>query len=167
MGALYRGIDWLVGLSVAAHDLTLSQICLRAIIVYLLMIGFVRMGKKRFLGRATAFDAILVIIIGSTAARAITGNSAFFGTLAAVLVLIAMHWLISAAVCRWPAIGPLVKGTTTLLVRNGRVDNKTLKSAHMSGDDLAEDLREVGVDEVSVVKEARLERSGKLSVIRK
>lgn len=78
MGALYRGIDWLVGLSVAAHDLTLSQICLCAIIVYLLMIGFVRMGKKRFLGRATAFDAILVIIIGSTAARAITGNSAFF-----------------------------------------------------------------------------------------
>jgi len=72
MDALYRGTDWLLGLDAGAHDLTLSQICLRAIIVYLAMIGFVRMGKKRFLGRATAFDAILVIIIGSTAARAMS-----------------------------------------------------------------------------------------------
>jgi uncharacterized membrane protein YcaP (DUF421 family) len=167
MDAFYRGIDWLLGLDAGAHDLTLSQLCLRAIIVYLVMIGFVRMGKKRFLGRATAFDTILVIIIGSTAARAITGNSPFFGTLAAVLMLIAMHWLISAVVRRWPAIGPLVKGNTTLLVRNGRVDRKALESSHMSDDDLAEDLREAGVDEVSAVKEARLERSGKLSVIRK
>jgi uncharacterized membrane protein YcaP (DUF421 family) len=38
---------------------------------------------------------------------------------------------------------------------------------HVSGDDLAEDLRQKGVSDASEVKEARLERSGKVSVIRK
>jgi uncharacterized membrane protein YcaP (DUF421 family) len=37
----------------------------------------------------------------------------------------------------------------------------------MSSDDLDEDLREQGVEKLQEVKEARLERSGKVSVIRK
>jgi uncharacterized membrane protein YcaP (DUF421 family) len=61
----------------------------------------------------------------------------------------------------------LVKGHDTTLIRNGRVDRKALRDAHMSTDDLAEDLRQQGVDNHYDVKEARLERSGKLSVIRK
>jgi uncharacterized membrane protein YcaP (DUF421 family) len=167
MDALKDITDIALGLSLRPQQLELWQICLRAVIVYLAMIMFVRFGKKRFLSRATAFDAILVIVIGSTAARAITGNAPFFATLAAVWVLIAMHWVISYFTEGSPTLGSLVKGNTTVLVRNGRVDRQALKDAHMSPDDLDEDLREQGIDDPKKVKEARLERSGKLSVIRK
>jgi uncharacterized membrane protein YcaP (DUF421 family) len=167
MDALKDITDIALGLSLRPQQLELWQICLRAVIVYLAMIMFVRFGKKRFLSRATAFDAILVIVIGSTAARAITGNAPFFATLAAVWVLIAMHWVISYFTEGSPTLGSLVKGNTTVLVRNGRVDRQALKDAHMSPDDLDEDLREQGIDDPKKVKEARLERSGKLSVIKK
>jgi uncharacterized membrane protein YcaP (DUF421 family) len=167
MDALKDITDIALGLSLRPQQLELWQICLRAVIVYLAMIMFVRFGKKRFLSRATAFDAILVIVIGSTAARAITGNAPFFATLAAVWVLIAMHWVISYFTESSPTLGSLVKGNTTVLVRNGRVDRQALKDAHMSPDDLDEDLREQGIADPKKVKEARLERSGKLSVIRK
>jgi uncharacterized membrane protein YcaP (DUF421 family) len=167
MDALKDITDTALGLSLRPQQLELWQICLRAVIVYLAMIMFVRFGKKRFLSRATAFDAILVIVIGSTAARAITGNAPFFATLAAVWVLIAMHWVISYFTEGSPTLGSLVKGNTTVLVRNGRVDRQALKDAHMSPDDLDEDLREQGIDDPKKVKEARLERSGKLSVIKK
>jgi uncharacterized membrane protein YcaP (DUF421 family) len=167
MDALKDITDTALGLSLRPQQLELWQICLRAVIVYLAMIMFVRFGKKRFLSRATAFDAILVIVIGSTAARAITGNAPFFETLAAVWILIAMHWVISYFTEGSPMLGSLVKGNTTVLVRNGRVDRQALKDAHMSPDDLDEDLREQGIDDPKKVKEARLERSGKLSVIRK
>jgi uncharacterized membrane protein YcaP (DUF421 family) len=167
MDALKDITDIALGLSLRPQQLELWQICLRAVIVYLAMIMFVRFGKKRFLSRATAFDAILVIVIGSTAARAITGNAPFFATLAAVWVLIAMHWVISYFTEGSPTLGSLVKGNTTVLVRNGRIDRQALKDAHMSPDDLDEDLREQGIDDPKKVKEARLERSGKLSVIRK
>jgi uncharacterized membrane protein YcaP (DUF421 family) len=167
MDALKDITDIALGLSLRPQQLELWQICLRAVIVYLAMIMFVRFGKKRFLSRATAFDAILVIVIGSTAARAITGNAPFFATLAAVWVLIAMHWVISYFTEGSPTLGSLVKGNTTVLVRNGRVDRQALKDAHMSPDDLDEDLREQGIADPKKVKEARLERSGKLSVIRK
>jgi len=66
-----------------------------------------------------------------------------------------------------PTISSLVKGHSTVLVRNGHVNAQALKAAHMTRDDLDEDLRQEGVDQVSDVKEAQLERSGELSVIRK
>lgn len=167
MDPLQHFFEMALGLSLRPQDLGVGQIALRALLVYLAMIGLVRFGKKRFLSRATAFDAILVIVIGSTAARAITGNAPFFATLAAVFVLIATHWVISFLTRSSPALGSLVKGTPTVLIRNGRVDNKALMAAHMSRDDLNEDLREEGIAAPADVKEARLERSGKLSVIRK
>jgi len=158
----------MLGLSVKqAHDLSVAQSCARALVVYLVVIAYVRFGKKRFLSEATAFDAVLVIIIGSLSSRAISGTAPFFASLAATFVLILLHWVISYFSQNSPALSALVKGHDTLLVKDGRVDSDGLESSHMSVDDLAEDLRQHGVQKPSEVKEARLERSGKVSVIKK
>ncbi len=61
----------------------------------------------------------------------------------------------------------LTKGHDTILIKGGHVDRQALHRAHMSDDDLAEDLRQQGVASPDDVREARLERSGKLSVIKK
>jgi uncharacterized membrane protein YcaP (DUF421 family) len=131
------------------------------------LIVYVRIGKKRFLGEATAFDAVLIIIIGSLASRAISGTAPFIASLAGTLVLILIHWIISYFTRSSQTLSDLVKGHDTPLVHDGRVDHKALRQAHMSRDDLDEDLRTQGVREPQEVKEARLERSGKVSVIKK
>jgi len=46
----------------------------RALLMYLLLVVIVRSAKKRFLSNATAFDFILTVVIGSVAARAMTGE---------------------------------------------------------------------------------------------
>ena len=167
MDILNQLAETVLGLSKQSSQLNVVELCVRAALVYLVMILFLRLAKKRFLGRATIFDAILGIIIGSTASRAITGNAPFFGALVAVLVLIGLHWLISLGARDYASISWLVKGVPDLLVRNGKVDRAALKRAHMSSDDLDEDLRENSVGSPAEVKEARLERSGRLSVIKK
>lgn len=171
-GCVMEGIgsiaDMLLGLSATRpEELSVIQVCLRTLVVYLVLIGYVRFGKKRFLGQATAFDAILVIIIGSVASRAISGTAPFFASLAAALSLIVIHWLLSYFTETSPTLSALTKGHDTILIKDGRVDRKALHDAHMSDDDLAEDLRQQGVASPSDAKEARLERNGKLSVIRK
>jgi uncharacterized membrane protein YcaP (DUF421 family) len=127
----------------------------------------VRSGKKRFFGRNTAFDIILVILIGSVAARALTGGTPFFPATLGIIVIVAFHWIISWLACRSPLFSSLVKGHPTLVVKNGKILNGPLARAHMSKDDLDEDLRQQGVADASHVVEARLERSGQLSVIKK
>jgi uncharacterized membrane protein YcaP (DUF421 family) len=160
-------VDQLIGLNAKPEDLTFAQVALRAFLVYSVVILLVRLGKKRFLAQATAFDAILLVLIGSVASRAISGTAPFFSTLLAVAVLIAVHSAASFFSCRWNTLSGLLKGNPTLIVKNGKVDRDAMRGAHMSGGDLEEDLRKKGVGEVSEVAEARLERDGMLSVLKK
>jgi uncharacterized membrane protein YcaP (DUF421 family) len=85
----------------------------------------------------------------------------------ALVVLVAAHWIFSFAARDSATLSWLIKGAPTRLVHGGKADESALRAAHMSADDLDEDLREKGIDDVSAVAEARLERSGKLSVIKK
>jgi uncharacterized membrane protein YcaP (DUF421 family) len=157
----------LIGFSAKAEQFTIVQGIIRALLVYIVLIVVVRFGKKRFLGEATAFDVILVIIIGSTASRAIVGNAPLFVALAAVIALVAFHWVISLVARDSRFFSILVKGHSTLIIKDGKVQRKNMRAAHMSADDLDEDLRHNGVSEPAQVAEARLERDGKLSVLRK
>jgi uncharacterized membrane protein YcaP (DUF421 family) len=159
-------VDVVFGNPAKAQELVLWQAVTRALLVYIVLIVAVRFGKKRFLGEATAFDAILVIIIGSTASRGILGNAALGNALIAVIVLIAFHWLISLISRDWPFFSALVKGSATPIIKEGRVLRGNMRDAHMSNDDLDEDLRNKGVVDPADVAEARLERDGRLSVIK-
>ena len=58
-----------------------------------------------------------------------------------MLTLFAIHWVLSYFTESCPTLSYLTKGRDTILIRNGRVDRKALRGAHMSDDDLAEDLR--------------------------
>lgn len=168
MYAFWSVLDTILGLSATRpEELATLQVCFRAIAVFIILIAYVRMGKKRFLGSATAFDAILLIVIGSIASRAISGTAPFVASLAATLVLILFHWVISFVARDSPVLSSLIKGHDTPIIKDGRVNRKSLRDAHMSDDDLAEDLRQQGVDSPSEVKDARLERSGRLSAVKK
>jgi uncharacterized membrane protein YcaP (DUF421 family) len=160
-------MDDLLGLSLKSEQLGFGQMAARAVLMYLLLLLIIRAGKKRFLGQATAFDVVHVIMIGSIAARAMTGGAPFLPATLGIMVLVAVHWLISWAAERSPALSGLVKGHSTVIVRDGKPIHAAMKNAHMSQDDLDEDLREQGVTKPGDVEEARLERSGKLSVIKK
>lgn len=168
MAPLWNSIDALLGLSATkAEELSTFQVCLRAFVVYLVLIGYVRFAKKRFLGEATGFDAILVIVIGSIASRAISGTAPFIASLAGTFVLVLVHWVISFITQNSPFLSYLTKGKDTVLLRDGEIDRKALAASHMSEDDLTEGLRQEGIEMPGQVKAARLERSGKISVIRK
>src|SRR5207249_11803943 len=56
------------------------QVAVRGVIVFIATLIMVRLGSKRSLAEKTAFDAVLIVIIGSMLARAINGSEAFLPT---------------------------------------------------------------------------------------
>ena len=155
-----------LGIGLDNKEINVAQMAMRAVVVYIVTVLMVRLAKKRFMGRATAFDVILGIMLGSIVSRAITGNAPFVPALGAAAVLLAMHWVFSAVAVRWPGFGPLIKGRSQRLVRNGTVDEHAMRKAHMTERDLREDLRDKSVAGLEGVAEARLERNGSVSVIK-
>ena len=165
MDEIMDALNVALGLGLESRDINVIQMGLRAAVVFIVTILMVRLAKKRFMGRATAFDVILGIMIGSIVSRAVTGNSPFFPALGATAVLLGMHWLFSGIAMRWHGFGSLIKDEPRTLIQNGQVDEQAMRKSHMTEHDLWEDLRSKSVSSLAEVKEARLERSGQLSVI--
>jgi uncharacterized membrane protein YcaP (DUF421 family) len=155
-----------LGIGLESRDINVVQMALRAAVIYVTTVLIVRLGKKRFMGQATAFDVILGIMLGSIVSRAITGNAPFLPALASAAVLVAMHSLFSGIALRWHGFGRAIKGEARLLVENGQVEHRAMRAAHMTDKDLWEDLRVKGVSRLEEVAEGRLERSGNFSVIK-
>src|SRR5215212_8050371 len=147
----------LLGLGLESKDINPLQMGLRAIVVYVVTVLMVRLAKKRFMGRASAFDVILGIMLGSIVSRAVTGNAPFLPALVAAAVLLGMHWIFSSIAMRSHQFGVLIKGSPRTLVRGGALEREALRKEHMH--DLSEDLRSKGFSELQEVDEARMERS--------
>jgi uncharacterized membrane protein YcaP (DUF421 family) len=157
----------LLGIGTEPKELTFLQVSIRGVIVFIATLIMVRLGSKRSLAEKTAFDTVLVVIIGSMLARAINGSEAFFPTLGAGFVLVLVHRIFDIAAYYSHAFGILVKGRPVMLLQNGRLQRKNMLWEHISKHDLEEDMRlEAETDDLSKVQAACLERSGDISFIK-
>jgi uncharacterized membrane protein YcaP (DUF421 family) len=155
-----------LGIGLESQQMEFWQMALRAVIVYAVTLAMVRLGKKRFMGKATAFDVILGIVLGSIVSRAITGNAPLVPSLAATATLIALHSVLTAVACRWHGFGEMIKGRPRVIVRDGRKDDEAMRIAHLTDRDLEEDLRRHGMTSIKDIAEARLERNGDISLVK-
>jgi hypothetical protein len=63
--ALWKQIQALLGVGADAEQLGVFQTALRTVVVYALTLALVRIANKRFLSKATAFDVVVAIMLGS------------------------------------------------------------------------------------------------------
>ncbi|MBN8421324.1 MAG: DUF421 domain-containing protein [Verrucomicrobia bacterium] len=165
---MWTQLNDLFGLDRSAQELEFRQMLPRALVVFISGIVMVRMADKRSFAKKSAFDVLLILILGSIMGRSITGSERLFPTIGACFFLILLHRLMSLAACRWPVFEKMVKGHTDVLVRDGHVLTQTLRVHHISEEDLAEQLRlKTRLSDIKDVSIASLERSGEISFIKK
>lgn len=166
MSGVLEVVARLLGLGRDIADVTTAQMALRTVIVYAFALAIIRLGSKRFLSQASAFDVIVAIMLGSIMSRAINGSAPFLPTLASGAVLIGTHWLLAALAYRLDWLGPIVKGRPIRLVTDGAIDRDAMRRAGVSERDLEQALRaQAGVTDPARVRLATLERDGTISVL--
>jgi uncharacterized membrane protein YcaP (DUF421 family) len=159
--------NWL-GAGVDPKELTLPQLVLRALIVFATLHLMIRIAGRRFMAQKNAYDVVLAFLAASMLARDINGSASFWPNIALGFIVAAGYRLVAWAACKYSTLGQWLKGTPVPVVIDGNVQADALRRHHVSLHDLEEDMRLAGnVGDPSVVKLARLERSGDISVERK
>ncbi len=159
-------LQTLLGIGIEPKELSFLQISIRGVIVFVATLIMVRLSSKRSLAEKTAFDAVLVVIVGSMLARVINGSGPFFPTLGGGFVLVLLHRLFGLAAYYSHGFGILIKGKPAVLVQNGKLQRKNMLWNHISQHDLEEDMRlEAKTEDLSKIRVARVERSGDISFI--
>jgi uncharacterized membrane protein YcaP (DUF421 family) len=116
-------------------------------------------------GKQNPLDIVVAIIVGSSLSRALTGNAPFIPTLIAMAVLVWLFWVLEHAAARWHWLGRLAKGDPVWLARDHRLDRSAMKRWGVTEGDICEAARNSGVAELDAIREAVLERSGKVSIL--
>jgi len=167
MNTFSQLVHTLLGIGTAPRASTFVQVSIRGVIVFIANLIMMRLSSKRSLAEKTAFDAVLIVIIGSMLARAINGSEAFFPTLGTGFVLVFLHRLFGIAAYYSHTFGILVKGKPVVLMQDGKLQRKNMLWEHISKHDLEEDMRlDVKTEDLSKIQVARLERSGDISFIK-
>jgi uncharacterized membrane protein YcaP (DUF421 family) len=147
-------------------DVNAIQMALRTMIIYAVTLVLIRLGSKRFLGEATAFDVIVGIMLGSVMSRAINGSAPLVPTLLAGVVFIGLHWIFAILAFRTSWFGFIVKGEPVLLIKDGQIQQQGVRRAGVSTHDLEQALRlQAQATDPAKAKLAYLERNGSISVI--
>lgn len=138
----------------------------RAAIGFLIALLLFKVAKKRFLRRGTPLDTLLVVIVGAVLGRGITDGDHFVGSIAGAVVLVGLHYLFAAVAFFVPALSDLIEGHPRTLVVDGQLDRGQSRASLVGQDEIKEAMRlRYGLDDLALVREARQERSGEISII--
>jgi uncharacterized membrane protein YcaP (DUF421 family) len=134
---------------------------LRPVLVYLFLIGFLRLFGKRELAQLNPFDLVVLLSLSNTVQNAMIGddNSVTGGVIGA-FSLLAVNYLLTRMLFRVPKLTNVVEGTATVLIRHGVVDWAAAKKEALTELELRSVLHKQGFDRYEEVEKCVLEPNG-------
>lgn len=146
----------------------LGHAMLATCISYVALLIMLRVAGKRSVAKMNIFDFVSVVAIGSTVANTIVGQSVPLAEgLAAVMMLILIHFSISWLTAHSRGAERLINGDPVLLLRDGRLLRTTMRRERVTEEEVLSAIRMQGRGGVEDVASVVLETDGTFSVISK
>ncbi len=134
------------------------------VLVYIVLMFFMRLMGKRQLGEMEVSELICAFLISEIAASPIAGAQISLPeAIASMSVVLLFEILIPLVSCRFPAIKKWVDGVPSYLIFDGRIDQREIRRARMSVEELGAALRGLGFADLNEIRYAILEADGSIS----
>lgn len=137
----------------------------RTAIIYILVIGTMRLMGKRQLGELQPSELVSTILISNLASISIESTELPLSASIVPVLLIAVLELFSSALvfCR-PRLGRIMAGSPVIVIRDGVIDQAALRRLRYTAGDLMEALRSQQAFDPTQIAWAAVETGGTLSV---
>jgi uncharacterized membrane protein YcaP (DUF421 family) len=139
---------------------------LRPILVYLFLMGLMRLFGKREMAQLNPFDFIVIVMLGNTVQNAIMGDdNSVTGGLVGALALCAFHAGVLRLMYRHRRIDQFLQGKPIALVHEGKVNKKALRRELITMTELLSTVRRQGFSHLDEIERCTLEPGGTFSVL--
>lgn len=150
-----------------AHGLTVMQMTMRGLAVFFIALLLIRVSGMRSVGRKTAFDTTIIILLGAVLARTVTGESPFLHTVVTCAALAVVKRLLAQASIHRPWLEHLIKGQHRVLVHRGVIDWSAMRRSGLSRRDLDAELRlATHSEDLGTFAQVCVENNGAISVLK-
>ena len=145
-------------------DLLISFI--RTILLYIVVIVAMRLLGKRQIGELEPSELAITILISELAAIPMQDSAQPLATgLVPIVVLLALGLLTSILTVASPFLRRVIFGKPSIIIENGKMNQREIRRLRLSVDELAEELRLKDVTNIQTVKFGIVETNGRLSII--
>ncbi|KMJ60552.1 membrane protein [Bacillus sp. LL01] len=140
----------------------------RTIFLYIVILFIFRVMGKREIGELSVLDLVVFIMIAEMAVMAIENpKDPLIHTMVPMFLLMGIQILLAYVSLKSRRFRNVIDGKPSVIINNGKIDEKVMKKQRYNFDDLLIQLRDKNVKNVADVEFAILEPSGKLSVFEK
>ena len=137
----------------------------RTILLYLVLIGVVRLMGKRQIGQMEPSEFVVTMLVANLAAIPMQdGGIPLFSGFVPIVTVLGVELVLSALSMKSVRVRKLLCGKPVILIENGNILQQNLKKTRITLDELTGHLREKDVLSLQTVQYAILETNGNLSV---
>lgn len=138
---------------------------LRPVVVYVVLIVLLRLFGKRELAQLNPFDLVVLLSLSNTVQNAIIGDdNSVTGGIIGAFGLLAINWLVVRTLYSSPRLTRALQGTSTVLIRDGKIDSKAVKHESLTNEELIEVIHRQGFEHLNQVRRCELEPNGSFYV---
>jgi uncharacterized membrane protein YcaP (DUF421 family) len=146
-------------------EVPLWEKVLRTLLVYLVILLFLRLAGKRELAQLNSFDLVVLLLLSNVVQNAIIGpDNSLLGGVIGAAVLLGFNAVVVRAVTRSQVATELFAGTPTELSRDGRREERALRRLGLRRAEVIKALHRQGADVIEEVERASLDPGGAIVV---
>jgi uncharacterized membrane protein YcaP (DUF421 family) len=144
------------------------DLAIRAVVLYTFVVFVMRVVGRRELSSLTAFDLVLLIVLGDAIQQGLTQTDySVTGAVIVVSTFAVLQVATSYLGFKSRRIRSVLEGHPTVLVEDGRLIDGNLRRQRLTPDDVAEAMRLQQILSFTDVAWAILESNGRISFIEK
>ena len=137
----------------------------RTLIIYFVIIICLRVMGKRQLGELQPSEFVIAILISNIATLSIEDTDIpLIGAVVPIITLMSAEVILSYITLKSGKAQVIVTGTPVVIIRNGKIEQKSMSELRLSIEDLMSQLRINGIFDIQEVSWAIVETNGQLSV---
>ena len=142
------------------------ELIVRATVAYFFLFGLTRALGKRELGELSAFELLLLVVVGDLIQQGVTEeDQSLTGAALAVGTIAFWTAVLGYLSFKHKQVAPAIEGLPVLIVRDGKILDDALHIERVTHEELVEAARKQGIADLAQVRYAVLEPDGKMSFV--
>jgi uncharacterized membrane protein YcaP (DUF421 family) len=135
-------------------------------IIYLFLVGGLRLLGKRELGQMSVYDLVLIVVIANSVQNAMLGkDTTLIGGLVAAFTLMVLNRIFNWLLTDKPAVRRALIGDPVLIVCDGQYLQGPMHKEGVTRQEVMAAMRKHGVAELHKVRMAVLEVDGEITIV--
>ena len=159
--ALFLESAWSNMFALDPEKVTFLEKIIRPIIIYIFLVFIFRILGNRELAQLNPVDLVVLLLLSNTVQNAIIGDdTSLTGGVIGAIALLGINYSMAFFKFKSPKFEKFIEGSNRVLVENGEINQKALRSELLSREDLNILAHEEGFDSADDIEKCILDTNG-------